>query len=209
MTLNVFRLALVQVYQELLSARRKIGEKSVPCRLGRQKSFCSEDNVFQKRNPIATSVLKNGAQNKTGLLRSGLEIVPWAARVAVCFVRVFHVDSSTQRSRTIRRFAYRPLTQGETKSGGDRDRNSLLGQSKLFLDERRRRCIFTRRNLLGAWESDPKIFTFCPRRRSVWQRNLVIAAAKHCRTGSGDLQRVGECQGEHAQIYTDRQGGQK
>lgn len=62
-------------------------------------------------------------------------------------------------------FAYRPLTQGETD--GDRDRNSLLGKSKLFLDESRRRCIFTRRNLLGAWESDPKIFTFCPRRRSV------------------------------------------
>lgn len=58
MTLNVFCLALVQVYQELLSARRKIGEKSVPCRLGRQKSVCSEDNVFHKRNPIPTSVLK-------------------------------------------------------------------------------------------------------------------------------------------------------
>lgn len=58
MTLNVFCLALVQVYQGLLSARWKIGEKSVPCRLGRQKSCCTKDNVFQQRNPIPTSVLK-------------------------------------------------------------------------------------------------------------------------------------------------------
>lgn len=125
----MFRLDLltsnVYVYQELLSAQWKIGEKSVPCRPGRQKSLCSKDNVFKRELShlllIPTCVLKNQRRIKqVPLMVPSPGNCPMCREGGVDFVGVIYSNSIPEQ----RCLPVGPLMPGETKTDGDRDRTA-------------------------------------------------------------------------------------